>query len=274
MKRAASGEQRAGKINADEPARRSPLAARQASNLLLPVATGASAILLWYAAVRLTGTKIFPSPIDVARAIGQLADRSLLWRYIGDSLARVACGYLLAVLLGVPLGIVLGWYPDAGRAVNPLIQILRPISPLAWMPLAVIWFGVSNLAPIFLIFLASFFPIVVAATHGVRTVPPMFLQAGQNFGLSAPQLMVRVVVPAVLPRIAIGLRVAFGVAWVVLVASEMIAVDSGLGYLIIDARNAGKRYDLVVAGMLIIGVLGLILDLLLRRAEQWASEKR
>jgi NitT/TauT family transport system permease protein len=244
------------------------------NRVALPLITLGAVIVLWHGSVIFTGTKIFPSPLDVARAIGQLADRSLLWRYIGDSLARVACGYALAVLLGVPLGILLGWYPLTGLAVNPVIQILRPISPLAWMPLAVIWFGVSNVAPIFLIFLASFFPIVVAATHGVRTVPPMFLQAGKNFGLSAPQLMMRVVIPAVLPRIAIGLRVAFGVAWVVLVAAEMIAVDSGLGYLIIDARNAGKRYDLVVAGMLIIGILGLTLDALLRQAEQWAAERR
>jgi NitT/TauT family transport system permease protein len=247
---------------------------RSLDRLALPLLTGGIALLVWYAAVRFTGTKIFPSPLDVGRAISQLAEKSLLWRYIGDSLGRVGVGYSLALMLGVPLGILLGWYPTAGSAVNPLIQILRPISPLAWMPLAVIWFGVSNVAPIFLIFLASFFPIVVAAANGVRTVPPMFLQAGQNFGLSAPQLMIRVVIPAVLPRIAIGLRVAFGVAWVVLVAAEMIAVDSGLGYLIIDARNAGKRYDLVVAGMLIIGILGLILDALLRRAEQWASERR
>src|SRR6266849_6697961 len=250
---------------------------RSLDRLALPFLTAGIVLLLWYATVRFSGTKIFPSPLDVARAIGQLADQSLLWRYIGDSLARVACGYSLAVLLGVPLGILLGWYPDAGRAVNPLIQILRPISPLAWMPLAVIWFGVSNVAPIFLIFLASFFPIVVAATHGVRTVPPMFLQAGRNLGLTAPQLMSRVVVPAVLPRIAIGLRVAFGVAWVVLVASEMIAVDSGLGYLIIDARNAGKRYDLVVAGMLLIGVIGLLLDSafrLLTTRRRWSILKK
>ena len=240
----------------------------------LPLITGVFVLLLWYAAVRFSGTKIFPSPLDVGRAISQLAEKSLLWRYIADSLGRVAFGYTLALLLGVPIGILLGWYPIAGSAVNPVIQILRPISPLAWMPLAVIWFGVSNVAPIFLIFLASFFPIVVAAANGVRTVPPMFLQAGKNFGLSAPQLMIRVVIPAVLPRIAIGLRVAFGVAWVVLVAAEMIAVDSGLGYLIIDARNAGKRYDLVVAGMLIIGILGLFLDELFRRGEQWASERR
>jgi len=145
------------------------------------------------------------------------------------------------------------------------------------MPLAVIWFGVSNMAPMFLIFLATLFPVIVATTNAVRNVPPMFLQAGRNFGLTAPQLIRRVIFPAVLPRIVVGLRIAFGVAWIVLVASEMIAVDSGLGYLIIDARNAGKRYDLVVAGMLLIGVIGLVLDLAFRSIERfrsvaWATE--
>jgi NitT/TauT family transport system permease protein len=154
---------------------------------------------------------------------------------------------------------------------NPVIQMLRPISPLAWMPLAVIWFGVSNVAPIFLIFLASFFSIVVAAMNGVRDVPPMFLLAGRNFGLTRAQLMRRVIFPAVLPRILVGLRLSFGIAWLVLVAAEMIAVDSGLGYLIIDARNAGKRYDLVIGGMLLIGVIGLMLDALIRRAERLRS---
>jgi NitT/TauT family transport system permease protein len=222
-------------------------------------------------AVRLSGTKIFPSPGEVATGIVRLANKRLLWSYMRDSLFRVACGYVAAVVLGVPLGITAGWYAPLSRAVNPLIQLLRPISPLAWMPLAVIWFGVSNLAPIFLIFLASFFPIVVASMNGVRNVPPVYLQAGRNFGLSAPQLITRIVVPAVLPRILVGLRIAFGVAWLVLVAAEMIAVDSGLGYLIIDSRNAGKRYDLVVGGMLLIGVIGLLLDLLMRLAERLKS---
>ncbi|HYO75726.1 MAG TPA: ABC transporter permease, partial [Thermoanaerobaculia bacterium] len=187
--------------------------------------------------------------------------------YIRDSLFRVAAGYSAAVLLGVPVGLALGWWSSLARAANPLIQMLRPISPLAWMPLAVIWFGVSNLAPIFLIFLASFFPIVVATMNGVRNVPPVYVQAGRNFGLSTRALIAQVVFPAVLPRIVVGLRIAFGVAWIVLVAAEMIAVDSGLGYMIIDARNAGKRYDLVVGGMLTIGVIGLILDALIRRTE-------
>lgn len=222
-------------------------------------------VLAWHLAVVFTGTKIFPSPIAVAKG---LKDLPHLATFIADSLFRVACGYLAAVFLGVPFGLMLGWWSSLAKAANPVIQMLRPISPLAWMPLAVIWFGVSNLAPIFLIFLATFFPVVVATMNGVRNVPPMYVQAGRNFGLSTPALMARVVFPAVLPRILVGLRIAFGVAWLVLVAAEMIAVDSGLGYLIIDARNAGKRYDLVVGGMLLIGVIGLLLDALIRCAER------
>ncbi|HEX7154302.1 MAG TPA: ABC transporter permease [Thermoanaerobaculia bacterium] len=234
---------------------------------VLPLVTALALLLAWTAAVEITNATVFPSPLAVAKGLGNLADESLLWSYIGDSLFRVGAGYFIAVLLGIPTGLLLGMSPLLTRAANPVIQMLRPISPLAWMPLAVIWFGVSNLAPIFLIFLASFFPVVVSTMNGVRNMPPMFLQAGRNFGLTPNQLLRRVIFPAVLPRILIGLRLAFGVAWLVLVAAEMIAVDSGLGYLIIDARNAGKRYDLVVGGMLLIGALGLVLDVAIRRTE-------
>jgi len=243
----------------------------KAERVLLPLLVAAIIVAVWALAVHATGTKIFPSPKDVAKGVSVLMGRGLLWRYIADSLFRVACGYVAAAVLGVPFGLLLGWWAPLARVFNPLIQMLRPISPLAWMPLAVIGFGVSNLAPIFLIFLASFFPIVVATMNGVRNVPPMYVQAGRNFGLSTPALLARVIFPAVLPRILIGLRIAFGVAWLVLVAAEMIAVDSGLGYLIIDARNAGKRYDLVIAGMLMIGLIGLVLDALIRRTERIRS---
>ena len=126
------------------------------------------------------------------------------------------------------------------------------------MRVVVIWFGVSNMAPMCLTLLASLCPIIVATTNAVRNLPPMFLQAGRNFGLTAPQLIRRVIFPAVLPRIVVGLRIAFGVAWIVLVASDLIAADSRLGYLIIDARNERKSKDLGVAGKSVNGVMGLL----------------
>ena len=120
-------------------------------------------------------------------------------------------------------------------------------------------------------FLASFFPIVVAAMNGVRNVPSMYRRAGRNFGLSPGKLLAKVVFPAALPQIIVGLRIALGIAWLVVVAAEMLAVDSGLGYLVIDARNSGNRYDLVIAAMVMIGVIGLALDLIFRRLEQIKS---
>ena len=236
-----------------------------------PLAAMTAILCAWYAGVRWSGTSVFPSPMDVERGLAELLRRGLLWGYVGDSLLRVAMGYSLAVVCAIPIGLLLGWYPLAASAANPVIQMLRPISPLAWIPLAIVWFGTGNLAAVFLIFLASFFPIVVSTMNGVRDVPAMHLQAGQNFGLSPVAMLRRVVFPSVLPQILVGLRIALGVAWLVIVAAEMIAVTSGLGYLIIDARNAGKRYDLVVAGMLIIGGIGLALDFGVRRLERCKS---
>jgi NitT/TauT family transport system permease protein len=238
--------------------------------VLLPAVVAIVIVAIWWIAVIVTKTKIFPSPPDVVRGLGALAAKKLLWRYIADSLVRAAAGYFAAVIIGVPSGLLIGLSRTLERVVNPLIQMLRPISPLAWMPLAVIWFGISNAAPIFLIFIAALFPIMVAAIQGVRNVPVMYMQAGRNFGLSFWRLVTRVAFPAALPRILIGLRLAFGIAWLVLVAAEMIAVDSGLGYLIIDARNAGKRYDLVVGGMLLIGLIGLALDTMFARMTRFA----
>jgi NitT/TauT family transport system permease protein len=236
-----------------------------------PLAAAAVSLAAWQLGVRWTGTHIFPTPMDVQRGLGQLAHKGLLWRYIGDSLCRVGAGYALGVACGVPLGMVLGWYPLAGTTANPVVQMLRPISPLAWIPLAIVWFGVGDFAAIFLIFVGSFFPVVVSTASGVRNIPEMFLRAGSNFGLSPVGLLRRVVFPAALPQIIVGLRISLGIAWLVVVAAEMIAVDSGLGYLIIDSRNAGKRYDLVLAGMLLIGLIGLSLDTGIRRLETLKS---
>ena len=233
-----------------------------------PIAAAALLLCFWHYAVSWTGTQVFPSPLSVEKGIAELLHKHVLWADIADSLRRVAIGYGAAVVLGIPLGLCLGWFQAANQVVNPLLQILRPISPIAWIPVAIIFFGIGDPAAIFLVFLGSFFPIVVAAVGGVSSVPLIFRRAGRNFGLSNAQLLRRVVFPAALPQILIGLRIALGIAWLVVVAGEMIAVDSGLGYLVIDSRNSGKRYDLVVAAMLMIGVIGLLLDIAFRRLEK------
>jgi len=236
-----------------------------------PVAAAALLLCLWHYSVVWTGTKVFPSPLAVARGIAELMHKHILWGDISDSLRRVMIGYLIAVLVGTPLGLCLGWFPAANQVVNPALQLLRPISPIAWIPLAIIFFGVGDAPAIFLVFLGAFFPIAVSCTAGVSNVPQIYRRAGRNFGLSNLDLLRKIVFPAALPQILIGLRIALGVAWLVVVAGEMIAVDSGLGYLVIDSRNSGKRYDLVVAAMLVIGAIGLLLDLAFRRLEKLPS---
>jgi NitT/TauT family transport system permease protein len=236
---------------------------------ILPVGVMVVLLILWDLAVRGFHSDIFPTPLDVARGIVELIQKGLLLKYIVASLFRVTFGFGLAVLIGVPLGLLLGWFSRAFQAFNPMIQMLRPISPIAWIPVAILWFGVSDLAPIFLIFLASVFPITVSAIAAVKNMQPVYLRAAQNFGLSRAQLFRLVILPSCMPQIITGIRIALGVAWLVVVAAEMIAVNSGLGYLIIDARNAGKRYDLVVAGMVMIGAIGLVLDVLVRQLEKF-----
>jgi NitT/TauT family transport system permease protein len=235
----------------------------------LPLLVLITLLVTWEAAIRFTHSDLLPGPVQVAHGIVELVQKGLLLKYIVASLFRVTWGFLLAIVAGVPFGLFLGRFRAAYSAFNPLIQILRPISPIAWIPLAILWFGVSDAAPIFLIFLASVFPIAVSSMAAVRDLEPVYLRAAENFGLSRGQMFRRVILPAALPQILTGIRIALGVAWMVVVAAEMIAVNSGLGYLIIDARNAGKRYDLVVAGMLIIGLIGFLLDVMIRRLERF-----
>ncbi len=244
---------------------------RRWEKLFWPVVAFALLIGAWHFAVIWSATKIIPSPLDVKKALAELLQEHVLWNDIIDSLRRVSIGFGVAALLGIPLGLTLGWYPEVNRVVNPVIQILRPISPIAWIPVAILFLGVGDHAATSLIFLGAFFPIVVSCVDGVNNVPSVYRRAGRNFGLSPLQLLGRVVFPAALPQIIVGLRIAFGIAWLVVVAAEMVAVDSGLGYLIIDSRNSGKRYDLVVAAMLLIGVIGLGLDFLFRGLERVKS---
>lgn len=221
----------------------------------------------WWAVVAATRSVIFPTPWQVVMGTVDLIRDGTLWLHIGASLGRVAAGFLLAVAVAVPLGLWMGWVRGAYDTLNPLFQILRPISPIAWIPIAILWFGVGNASPVYLIFISSVFPMIVQTVSGVHTIEKRYLRAAENFGVSRYTLFTRVVIPATLPQIIVGMRIGLGVAWLVVVAAEMIALRSGLGYLIMDSRNAGNRYDLVVAGMAIIGLIGLLLDGLMRMLE-------
>jgi NitT/TauT family transport system permease protein len=235
--------------------------------VLPSVAVLALLVAAWWVAVVATGSAIFPTPWQVVSGTLELIRDGTLWEHIGASLFRVGTGFLLAVVFAVPLGLWMGWVRGAFTTLNPIFQMLRPISPIAWIPIAILWFGVGNASPIYLIFISSVFPMIVQTTAGVHTIERRYLRAAQNFGGSRYTLLRHVVIPAVLPQIIVGMRIGLGVAWLVVVAAEMIALRSGLGYLIIDSRNAGNRYDLVIAGMVIIGLIGLLLDGVMRLLE-------
>src|ERR1700730_8562100 len=162
-------------------------------SILLPLAVLLAVYFLWDRAVLLSGSDIFPRPYQVFLGIVELIQHGLLLKYVVASLFRVSIGFSLAVLVGVPLGLVLGWVRLAFLAFNPLIQILRPISPIAWIPIAILWFKVDDRAPIFLIFLSSLFPIIVAAMAAVQNIQPGYVRAAQNFGLTRLDLFRRVV---------------------------------------------------------------------------------
>lgn len=237
------------------------------NKILPPLALLTVLIAVWWYWVEQSGSLIFPTPWQVVTGTWELIEEGVLWLHIGSSLMRVGAGFLLAVVVAIPLGLLMGRLQGAYITLNPLVQILRPISPIAWIPLSILWFGVGNASPIFLIFIASVFPLIVQTAAGVHTIEPRYLNAAENFGVSRYKLFRQVIIPAVLPDLIVGMRISLGVAWLVVVAAEMIALRSGLGFMIMDSRNAGNRYDLVIAGMVIIGIIGLLLDGLMRLLE-------
>jgi NitT/TauT family transport system permease protein len=239
----------------------------KAARIIFPMLLLSALLGVWWGAVVWTGSAIFPTPLDVVRGTRELVADGTLWEHIGASLLRVGIGFGLAVVTAIPLGLWMGRVEAAYITLNPVFQILRPISPIAWIPIAILWFGVGNGSPIFLIFIASVFPMIVQTAAGVHTIEKRYLNAAENFAVPRGKLFRQVIIPAVLPEIIIGMRISLGVAWLVVVAAEMIALRSGLGYLIMDSRNAGNRYDLVVAAMIIIGLIGLSLDGVMRLLE-------
>jgi NitT/TauT family transport system permease protein len=217
-----------------------------------------------------SGSENLPGLHQIGKAFYELLSNGVLLRYSVASLFRVTVGFYLAVLTAVPLGLFLGRRRLINRWANPLIQFLRPISPLAWIPFAMLWFGIGDKPALFIIFVAAFFPMLISSIKAASSIHPMYFQVAANLELNLRESIRYVILPGVMPDIVLALRVSLGVGWLVVVAAEMIAVKSGLGYLIIDARNA-LRLDYVIVAMTTIGTIGLVLDYVMVRLEHLES---
>jgi NitT/TauT family transport system permease protein len=191
---------------------------------------------------------------------------------VGASAYRVFTGFGLAAILGVSIGISIGWSRAVEKLIEPTLQLLRPVPPVSWIPLAIIWFGIADKPAIFLVFLGSFFPVLLSTIHGVKSVDRNLLRAGQMTGGTPGKLLRYIVFPAALPSIFSGLRIAIGSAWMLTVTAEMVAVKSGVGYVLWDSYYF-LRYDIVIASMVSIGLLGYLSDIVIqmiaRRVLRW-----
>ncbi len=235
--------------------------------LVLPVAL----VILWHLTVeyRWVAEGIIPSPAQVLRswelwifgtAKGGLSPYSGTWLdNVLYSSKRVLQGFGLAALVAIPLGLMIGWNRLTGRLVDPTIQLLRPVPITAWLPFAIAVFGIYDASALFLIGLGAFYPIVVNTTHGVRDTNLLLLRAARMMGAGAGTVLTKVVFPSALPSIFTGMRLGIGVAWTAVIVAEMIAVKSGLGYVLWDAYYVG-RMDICVATMVSVGFLGFISD--------------
>lgn len=235
--------------------------------LVLPVLL----VVLWYfmtEVMPLFHPTLLPSPVAVARMFWKLLWNGELFGHIGASLLRIFYANLAALALGVPLGLAMGLYRPAERLLDGLLSIFRPIPPLAWVPLSILWLGIGTLSVVFITFLAAFFAIVINTIAGARAVDRLHMRAALSLGASKRRIMTHVVLPTVVSYVFTGLRIAIGVSWMSIVAAELIAASSGLGYMITYYREV-LRTDAIIVGMLTIGVIGLLMDLATRRIEQW-----
>ncbi|WP_147804402.1 ABC transporter permease [Alkalicoccus halolimnae] len=215
---------------------------------------------------------LLPSPLMVFWGIVSIIQDGTLFTHVQISLFRFFVGYITAVVVAVVLGLLLARTTHIWRVVDPIVQVLRPVAPVAWSPFIVLWFGIGNMPAIVIIFIAAFFPVLLSTVSAVKKIDPTYLKLAENLELSRTSLLWKIIFPASFPYIANGLHIAVGTAWIFLVAGEMIGAQSGLGYLIVDSRNA-LDLDLVLAGIFFIGVLGLLLDKAIGLFEKWIGRQ-
>jgi len=244
---------------------------RQRLETLRAIALGAGfpilLILIWDRAVAMTGTRLFPSPYQVAVmmydfSFGGIYDDAFsgtILIHVWKSVQRVYGGFFLAAVIGIPLGMMIGRIKLLRQLLDPTISLLRPIPVTAWLPLSMIFFGLGPNAAIFLVFLGAFYPILLNTMFGVRSIDPRLFEAAAMLGCSGAGMFRQIVLPASLPAIFNGLRIAHGFAWILIVVGEMTGVPTGLGSVVMDGRTL-SRTDLVITGMIVIGACGFITD--------------
>jgi len=215
---------------------------------------------------------LFPPPLQVGAAIVSMIQDGSIFEHLQVSLIRFFIGYLLSVTVAIILGLILGRMPKVWAVIDPIVQVLRPVSPIAWSPFIVLWFGIGDIPAIVIIFIAAFFPVLLSTVSAVRKIDKTYLKVAQNFEIKKSQLMWKIIFPAAFPFIANGLHIALGTAWIFLVAGEMVGAQSGLGFLIVDARNS-LSLDVVLAGIIVIGVAGLLLDKGIKWFEAWVAKQ-
>ena len=231
-------------------------------------------LIIWEAAVFFSGipAHLLPPPRHVGHALVEMFTDGSLFTHVFVSLRRFAIAYVVSCGLGIVLGVLFGWFKLLWALIEPIVLLLKPISPVAWTPFVMLWFGLGDAPAIFTIGIAGFFSMLLATVGAVSNVNSSYMRVAQNFGLSRLQTLRKIVIPASFPYIAQGLHSALTASWIFLVAGELMGVTTGLGFLVNDARHT-LRSDLILAGIVVIGTIGLLLDKLLQWLENFVAKK-
>lgn len=212
---------------------------------------------------------IMPAPSKVLDTVTELIGSGVLWTNLVISVVRVLKGYFIAVVLGVSLGILIGLSKHAERLSVLIIQIIKPIPPIAWIPLVILWFGIGESGKVFLIFLGSFFNILINVYDGIKQADEKYIEVSKSMETPFLKHIFRLIIPGAAPNIFTGLRIGLSSGWMCVVAAELVSSTTGLGYMIMNARQFGQT-DVVIVGMLTIGIIGKLMDSLLRAVEKRA----
>ena len=245
----------------------------------LSAAGAASFFLFWSAAALsgLTSREFLPAPWDVAARFSQLVVEPFagftLFQHLLSSFQRFAFGFVLAVVIGIPLGLLMAWFRWIDRIVAPVFEAVRFIAPIAWVPFAALWFGTGIGGPVLIIFMGAFPAVLINIYRGAKNVDRKYIEASHMLGASSGRTMTEVLLPAAVPSIVAGLRISAGLGWQSLVGAELIVASSGVGYLMVKGQAAVSTAT-VMSGMIAIGLVGMVIDIGLRRAHQAIEARR